>query len=204
MSLKLYLATQNSGKIKELRELLSTIPEVELGEIDAIGGMPDVDETENTYLGNALLKAKALLEKVEEEAWVLADDSGLSVVALGGNPGVQSARYAGPNADGPQNVEKLLSELKDVSGKNRAAALVCTLVLLGPDSQQYHFEGKVEGMIAEAPRGNHGYGYDPVFVPKGHSETFAELGPEVKNEISHRSQALALLITHLQKEAGAI
>ena len=163
----------------------------------AVGGMPPVDENAGTFSGNALLKARALQKLAPPSSWVLADDSGLEVQALGGAPGVHSARFAGVGAPDGANTEKLLRALEIIPDSARAARFVCVLALLGPDGREKFFEGECRGRIGRAPAGGGGFGYDPVFFPDGFEKTFAEIGDDVKNKISHRALALRKLFNYL-------
>ena len=150
--------------------------------------IPDVVEDGATFLANATKKAVTLAKA--SGLWALADDSGLEVAALGGAPGVCSARFAGEPADDAANIQKLLQMLDPA--KMRRAWFRCVIVLATPEGDSDWVEGRCEGQIAAAARGRHGFGYDPVFIPDGYTRTFAELGPAVKNVISHRSIALQL------------
>jgi XTP/dITP diphosphohydrolase len=156
--------------------------------------MPPVEETAGSFDGNARLKAEALLALAGPEDWVLADDSGLEVDALGGAPGVFSARYAGEPCDYAANNEKILREL--AGEQNRRARFVTVIALCRPGAAPLTVTGTCEGTIIEEPRGSKGFGYDPLFVPDGYSETFAELPSEVKNKISHRANALMEASNH--------
>ena len=158
---------------------------------------PDIMEDGNSFLENALKKARVVSERTGET--VLADDSGLEVDALGGAPGIYSARYAGNDADDVQNIRKLLYDLKGIHAENRGAAFRCVLVLYPVDGHYEAFEGRWEGLIAEKPVGQGGFGYDPVFFLPGEGMTVAELSPEVKNRISHRAQAIAKLKERFRK-----
>jgi XTP/dITP diphosphohydrolase len=166
----------------------------------ALGGMPPVDENAGTFSGNALLKARALQKLAPAGTWVLADDSGLEVQALGGAPGVHSARYAGAGAKDGANTEKLLRALEIIPDSARAARFVCVLALLGPKGEEKLFEGECRGRIGRTLAGGGGFGYDPVFFPDGFDKTFAELGDDVKNKISHRALALRKLFNYLQSQ----
>ena len=181
--IELVFATNNKNKLKEAEAIL---PEAYLLlNLDDAGCAADIPETEPTLSGNALLKARYVLENSSFNCF--ADDTGLEVDALNGAPGVYSARYAGPECDSQKNIEKLLSELKGVTHRSARFKTVIALILGG---KEYLFEGAVEGHIAEEAKGEKGFGYDPVFIPEGYSETFAELDPAVKNSISHRGRAL--------------
>jgi XTP/dITP diphosphohydrolase len=160
-------------------------------------GIPGIVEDGKGFLENALKKARAVSESTGET--VLADDSGLEVDALGGAPGIHSARYAGNDADDVQNIRKLLYDLKGIPAENRRAAFRCVLVHYPVDGLYEVFEGRWEGLIAEKPAGHGGFGYDPVFFLPVEKMTAAELPPEVKNRISHRAQAIAKLKERFRK-----
>lgn len=160
----------------------------------AVGGMPEVDEDQNTFAGNALKKARALAALLPEEGWALADDSGLCVDALLGAPGVRSARFAGPGASDRDNLNKLLAKLEPVEDENRGAAFECHLALVSPHGEERLFVGRCPGRIVREPAGKKGFGYDPVFVPEGHERTFAEMTGEEKAGLSHRGQAFARFV----------
>jgi XTP/dITP diphosphohydrolase len=162
---------------------------VEIVSAKAVGGMPPVNEDTGTFTGNALKKALALQAVLPAGSWVLADDSGLCVDALDGGPGVESAYYAGPAGDGRANLHKLVEVMRTVPDGRRGAHFVCVLVLIGPNEIEEVFEARCDGVLCEAPQGGAGFGYDPLFVPVGYVQTFAQLGDEVKNMVSHRAQA---------------
>lgn len=191
----IYLATGNEHKAQEFAQMLKD-SDFELLSAKALGGMPEVDENETTFAGNALLKAKALKALAPSDAYILADDSGLCVDALGGAPSIRSARYAGVSGKGADNANnlKLLKELKGVPLKERTARFVCSLALIAPDNSEYIFEGKVEGFIIEEELGDNGFGYDPLFLYKEFNKTTAQIDPEIKNSISHRGKAIELLL----------
>jgi len=182
---RLLLATRNRGKIRELKRLLSGIPGIELLTFEEIP-FSEVEETEETFLDNALLKAEAILEQTGLP--VLAEDAGLEVLSLGGEPGVRSARYAGGDHDYSANNSLLLKRLEGVM--DRRARFITVAVLLLPDRQVFVTTGVLPGEIADAPRGEGGFGYDPLFIPAGGSRTLAELSLEEKNRISHRMRAI--------------
>jgi len=193
----IYLASSNKHKLGELEQLAAAAKlAVAFKSADALGGMPEVEENADTFVGNALIKAKALQEATEQSAWVLADDSGLCVDALAGAPGIYSARYAGAGAGDQQNNAKLLEDLTDC--EDRSAYFVCALVLIDPEGRDYLFEGRCRGKIITKSQGAGGFGYDPLFIPNTYEQTFAELGAEVKNEISHRAKALNFLADWLR------
>lgn len=164
---------------------------ITLQSLDDYQGLPDVREDGNSFLENALKKARTIAELTGEIC--LADDSGLEVQALNGAPGIFSSRYAGDAADDAKNIGKLLEELKDIPPAHRKAAFRCVLVLCRPEGRCESFDGRWEGGITEEPRGEGGFGYDPVFLLPERGVTVAELPPEEKNRISHRAQAVAKL-----------
>lgn len=182
---RLVLATRNPGKVEEIRGIIADWQMVD--EVVADGDWGDVDETGVTLEENALLKARAVLEATGQA--VLADDTGLEVAALGGRPGVHTARYAGPDATYDDNIDKLLLELRGAS--DRSARFVTVVALMLPDGAYLTAEGFIEGQIAGERRGSGGFGYDPVFEVDG--VTFAEMGVEAKNRLSHRAMALRRL-----------
>ncbi|MSU46023.1 MAG: non-canonical purine NTP pyrophosphatase [Lacunisphaera sp.] len=161
--------------------------------IVAAAPMPHVAEDTGTFAGNARKKARALQSILLPGAWVLADDSGLEVEALGGAPGVDSAYYAGPRGDSAANLTKLVAKMRDVPEGKRGADFTCVLVLLGPVSGEQVFEGRCPGTLCREPAGGAGFGYDPLFVPQGCERTYAELAEAAKNKISHRGRAWAQL-----------
>jgi XTP/dITP diphosphohydrolase len=155
--------------------------------------MPEVVEDAGTFAGNARKKAVALRATLPPGSWVLADDSGVCVDALGGAPGVESAYFAGPQHDAAANLRKLEEVMRDVPADRRAARFVCVLLLLAPDGAEHVFEGRCEGVLARSPVGGKGFGYDPLFIPDGFDRTYAQLTEEEKNAISHRGRAWAQL-----------
>ena len=182
----LVLATLNPGKGRELRALLGDIP-FEVRTLAELGGaLPE--ETEDSYRGNALLKARAAARVAR--AWALADDSGLEVDALGGAPGVRSARYGGPGLDDAGRCGHLLEALHGVPPAKRTARFRCVVAIVDQAGGEHLAEGVVEGLIAEAPRGTGGFGYDPVFVYPPLGRTFAELSPSEKARVDHRGEAV--------------
>jgi XTP/dITP diphosphohydrolase len=177
----LYVATHNQHKIREIGEILSGI---EIVPDDPAGVVEDAPD----FAGNALIKVRAIAKSHPGE-WCMADDSGLEVEALGGEPGVRSARYAGGHGDTAANNELLLRNLEGVD--NRAARFVCSIALVSPDGREFSVEGSCRGRIIESAAGAQGFGYDPLFVPEWYEQTFAELSAEEKNALSHRGRALA-------------
>lgn len=190
---ELIFASHNKGKIKEIKELLAPL-NIAVKTSDDIE-IPDVEETGTTFAENSLLKSSAIA-KITGIACI-ADDSGLCVDALNGAPGVYSARYA-PNRDFDKGMEKLLTEMKESTNKSRSAHFSCVISLAYPDGKYEIFEGRVDGHIAEKKQENGGFGYDPLFIPNGFDKSFAELGSEVKNSISHRARAMQKLLAYLK------
>ncbi len=198
--LELWVATGNQGKLNEFKMLLHRLVAAGL-ELHAQSELPVFSpppENGQTFLENARIKARAL-KAVKPGTWVLADDSGLCVEGLNGLPGIHSARYAGPKASDAENVAKLLKMMALRPMPNRRAAMVCSLVAFDPNGNEHVFEGRLEGEIAPAARGTQGFGYDPVFVPVGETQTLAELGAAFKNRVSHRARAVAEFATVLEK-----
>ena len=189
--MRLCFATNNDHKLTEVRALLPAT--IELLSLRAIGGPDDLPETQDTLTGNALQKATYVWEHYGVPCF--ADDTGLEVAALAGAPGVYSARYAGPRRSAPDNVAKLLRELHDQ--QNRAAQFRTVIALVLSATETHTFAGAVDGRITAAPRGAAGFGYDPVFQPDGHAETFAEMPLAQKNTLSHRARAVQQLVAFL-------
>ena len=192
----LLVATRNAHKTSEIQSMLGAGFEV----TDLTSGdFPDVEETGTTFLENATLKAVEI-SKVTSGI-ILSDDSGLEVDALGGEPGVYSARYAGTDGDNEANNAKLLSELSKLpSSTPKTARFKCVMVIAQDGERLAHFEGSVEGSIISALTGDKGFGYDPLFIPEGYEKTFAQLGNDVKNKLSHRAKALQQVITWLEEK----
>ncbi len=202
--MRLHLASGNAHKAAEFAALVAAagLP-IEVVSARAVGGMPEVAEDTGTFAGNAAKKARALRSKLPAGSWVLADDSGLCVEALGGGPGVESAYYAGPHGDGAANLRKLVAAMRDVPAARRGAHFVCVLVLLGGAGEEIRFEGRCAGRLQDEPAGGAGFGYDPLFVPDGHARTFAQLPEADKNALSHRGRAWARLVAWWRANAPA-
>lgn len=190
------LATRNGHKIRELERICADWPVawVTVEDHDP-AGFPDVEETGDTYLENAGLKARAVAAALGIHA--LADDSGIEVDALGGRPGVRSARFAGEAASDEDNLRELVRALRGIPGGGRTARYRCVAALSSPDGELTWAEGTCEGTLETAPRGTGGFGYDPIFVPAGWDETMAELTAEQKDRISHRGRAFRTLRAQL-------
>ncbi len=190
-AMTIHLATGNAHKAKEFQQLADAAG---LGwRLVPAASQPPVVEDAGTFAGNARKKAAALKMVLPSGSWVLADDSGLCVEALGGAPGVDSAYYAGPQCDSAANLAKLMRAMANVPLAGRAAHFICVLVLLAAH-EEHCFEGRCDGRIAREPSGQAGFGYDPVFLPAGSDRSLAELGDLEKNKISHRALAWRRLI----------
>jgi XTP/dITP diphosphohydrolase len=185
---RLVAATHNPGKARELGELLAERFEVITA---AALGLPEPDEPETTFAGNALVKARAAADATDLVA--IADDSGLSVAALDGAPGVHSARWAGPDRDFTRAMALVESRLIERDEADRAAWFTCALAVAWPRGPVVVFEGRVDGSLTFPPRGRRGFGYDPIFLPRGRSQTFGEMPPAAKDVISHRAKAFEAL-----------
>jgi XTP/dITP diphosphohydrolase len=193
---RVVLATRNEHKVAEIRRILELAgAPVDVMPVTAFDGVDDVAETGLTFGENALLKAHAVAEATGLPA--VADDSGISVDALNGMPGVFSARWSGRHGDAAANLRLLLAQLADVPDARRSAAFVCVAALVQPDGQEVVEEGRVTGRIIHEPRGSGGFGYDPIFVPDGDTRTTAEMSPAEKDAISHRGRAFTALARHL-------
>jgi len=192
---ELIIATHNKGKVKEFKQLLNDLPT----QIYSLHDFPEVDEIEetgSTFHENAQLKAETIARQFQKP--VLADDSGLVVDALNGAPGIYSARYAGEQATDQKNNDKLLTQLKDIPKNKRTARFVAVVALALQKGETIYREGICEGTIAFKPVGQYGFGYDPIFIPKGYDVTMAQLNPAEKNQISHRKRALDKLALWLE------
>ena len=181
------VSTRNAHKLVEIRQILG--PSFELLDLSSVPALGEVEETGTTFEENAALKA--LAASAHFGGWVLADDSGLEVDALGSAPGVRSARFSGEGATDVTNRALLLEKLAGVPSNQRSARFRCVIALARGGEVLAHFSGAVEGAIIQSEKGEGGFGYDPLFVPEGFGETFAELGAETKNRLSHRGRALA-------------
>ena len=190
----LVVASHNQGKVREIKDLLAPFGIVTKG---AAGlGLPEPEETETTFAGNAALKARAAAKASGLPA--LADDSGLAVTALGGAPGIYSARWAGETKDFSFAMQRVERELKEKGAQDFSAKFVCALALAEPGKKPEIFEGEVHGRLLFPPRGTRGFGYDPIFVADGMSETFGEIEPARKHAMSHRARAFAKLVAALK------
>lgn len=193
--MRLLLATQNQGKVRELHSTLASLGLKVIGLSDL--GLQQADEVGESFFENA--RQKALSAAKQSGEWALAEDSGLEVAALKGAPGVYSARYAGDGAVDDENNGKLLAELAGVPTDARRAQFRCVMVLASPYGRIFSTEGTCRGYIATTPRGTQGFGYDPLFVPEGHERTFGEMSRDEKGELSHRAQALSAMVQTIKQ-----
>lgn len=191
---RLVVASHNAGKVREIAALLAPLG-VEAVSAAALG-LPEPDETETSFAGNAALKARAAAAASGLPA--LADDSGLEVFALGGEPGIYSARWAGPEKDFGAAMKRVADELDARQAKDRGARFVCALALAAPGGGVEVFEGEARGTIVWPPRGDRGFGYDPVFEPEGHARTFGEMSHDEKLPLTHRARAFEKLLAALR------
>jgi XTP/dITP diphosphohydrolase len=188
MMTELLIATGNAGKVREVLPHLDGLP-LRARSLAEFSGVTEVEETGSTFAENAALKATAYA--AQTGLWTLADDSGLEVDALGGDPGIFSARYGGTGASDGERITRLLTELSRTGDSERRARFVCVIAIADPDARLLNTStGICEGSIALAQRGEGGFGYDPVFIPDGYQASFGELSPEIKRRISHRARAL--------------
>lgn len=196
--MELWISTGNKGKLSEFKLLFNK--ELPTFQIFSIADLPTFSappENGQTFLDNARIKARSL-KAMKPETWVMADDSGLEVEGLGGLPGVHSARYAGPKASDSENTAKLLKMMQIRAVANRNARFLCTVVVYSPQGEEMIFTGELKGTIGKSPTGQHGFGYDPVFVPDGETKTLAELGSGFKSTNSHRAKATLAFIQKLK------
>lgn len=189
---KLVFVTNNKHKLREIREIMPA--NIEILSLADLNCMAEIPETADTLEGNALIKAHYVYDRFGMNCF--ADDTGLEVEALDGAPGVHTARYAGEAHDPEANMQKLLHEMQ---GKSNRKARFRTVIALIENGEEHVFSGRVDGTIATEPRGNEGFGYDPVFIPEETGQTFAEMGEANKNEISHRARAVAGLLSYLNR-----
>jgi len=202
VTVRLLLATRNPGKLVELRRMLADAAPggIEVVGLADVAPYPDAPETGATFAENALAKARDAVAATGLPA--VGDDSGLAVDALHGMPGVLSARWSGGHGDDSTNLTLLLGQLADVPDERRGAAFVCAAALVRPDGTELVVYGRWPGTLARAPRGDNGFGYDPIFVPDGETRTSAELASEEKDAVSHRGRALQALLPHLRELGG--
>jgi XTP/dITP diphosphohydrolase len=194
---KLLLATKNQGKAKEFKEIFAGIGIEVISLLDLDEDIPEIEETGDTFEENSAIKAEAIVNRFNLP--VMADDSGLEVDALHGEPGVYSARYAGPMKNDQDNVKKVLEELQNVEDSKRTARFVCVLAFSRPNHETILRRGTCEGTIGYEPVGEHGFGYDPIFYPKGSNRSLAQYTPEEKNKISHRRHAIDQMLNWMKE-----
>lgn len=187
---RLCVASHNKGKVREIGDLIVPfgVEAISAGDLN----LPEPEETETTFMGNALLKARAAAQASGLPS--LSDDSGLVVHALGGDPGIYSARWAGPDKDFSVAMQKVEDALRATGSGDRTAHFICALALVWPDGEEAAFEGRIDGVLVWPPRGDRGFGYDPMFAPKGETITFGEMDPDAKHAMSHRARAFAQLV----------
>ncbi|WP_144462793.1 XTP/dITP diphosphatase [Siminovitchia fortis] len=190
------IATKNKGKAKEFERLFSKYG-MEVKTLIDFPDVPDIEETGETFEENAIIKAEAIAKLAN--SFVVADDSGLVIDALGGRPGVYSARYAGAEKNDEDNIDKVLSEMEAVNEEERTARFYCALAVAGPDFETITVNGTCEGIILNERRGSEGFGYDPIFFVPSEGKTMAEMSPERKNELSHRAAAMKNLEPYIEK-----
>lgn len=202
---RVVLATRNAGKLAELRRMVSVMAEarqIQILGLTDVAAYPEPAETERTFEGNALIKARASVAATGLSA--LADDSGLAVDVLNQMPGVRSARWAGPGASDEENNALLLRQLADVPVAERTARFVCAMALVLPNGTEHVRLGEMRGRLAVSPAGHNGFGYDPLFVAEGNTMTNGELEPSVKDAISHRGRAMRAILPVLVAELGRL
>jgi XTP/dITP diphosphohydrolase len=197
---RLVLATRNAAKLAELQRILAPIVDVELLGLADVPDYPEAPETGATFADNAVLKASEAVRHTGLPA--VADDSGLAVEALGGMPGVLSARWSGAHGDDEANLRLVLAQLADTPDERLGAAFVCAAALVLPDGAQHVEHGRVDGRLVRAPRGSNGFGYDPIFVPDGQTQTTAEMSAAEKDAISHRGRAFRAIAPHVAAALG--
>lgn len=195
--MELWIATGNKGKLSEYKILLREIAELNIFSQSDLPTFSPRPEDGKTFEENARIKAKTL-RAIKNKSYVLGEDSGLVVEGLNGLPGIHSARYAGPKASDSENVSKLLKMMTLKPMQNRNAKFVCSVVVYTPSGEEWVFTGELKGTIATKPAGLHGFGYDPVFIPEGQTQTLAELGGGFKTQHSHRAQAAKAFMAQLQ------
>ena len=201
---RLVLATRNKGKIVEFRRILEELHprSIDLVGLEQFPGLEDVEETGKTFLENALLKARSVCKATGLPA--IADDSGLSIDALDGDPGVLSARWSGVHGNDQANIEKVLAQLRAMPNVDRSAHFTCVSAFVMPDGRESTAEGILLGEILTRPIGNHGFGYDPIFLPNGSELSLAQLDAQVKDSISHRGQSLRTIAPRVAAMLGAL
>ncbi len=199
--IQLIIATGNKGKVRDFQCIFESVGlDIEMSPVSDWVEMEEVDETGTTFEANARIKADATKSALSKhpDVWVVADDSGIAVDALDGKPGVHSARFAGPTATDEDNRNQLLKALEGLPETERGASFVCNLCLIDPHGSVFHFEATCSGVISDGPKGDNGFGYDPLFIQEGTSLTWGERSTEKKTQDNHRARAVRLLIQHFQ------
>ncbi len=194
--MKIILATGNKNKIREIKEKFSSIGKLDISSLEELKDIPEIEENAPTFEGNAIIKAKAICNFTGFPA--MADDSGLVIDALNGEPGVYSARYGGANLSDMEKNDLVLAKMKDLHKGKRSARFICAIALAFPDGKIYNVQGECQGIISNAPIGNNGFGYDPIFYIPELKKTMAQLSPDEKNHISHRGKAIEKIYTILK------
>jgi XTP/dITP diphosphohydrolase len=193
---KIVIATENKGKIKEFQEMFAS-KGIEVQSLLDLSFPGEIEETGSTFEENAIIKAQALADYYKQT--VIADDSGLEIDALGGEPGIYSARYAGASKNDQANIEKVLHKLEGVPDEKRSARFVCAIAVVTPNEEPVTFRGTCEGVIAQEQSGTNGFGYDPIFYLPEYQKTMAQLASDEKNKISHRAHAIKQLMTNIDE-----
>jgi len=197
--MQIILATSNKGKVREIQTLFA---EEEVRPFSDLLGPMDIEENGETFAQNALIKARAVFDALgRDDVIVVSDDSGITVPLLGGEPGIYSARYAGEGASDRENLEKLVRELK-ARGVHEAPAYYTAAIAIVAPNAEYVMHGWMHGKVIDMPKGEGGFGYDPMFIPEGYDQTLGELAPEVKKRLSHRSKALRLAQPIIERLRG--
>ena len=197
--MRLVIATSNEDKVREIDEILEGTGYKAVS-MKKAGFCPDIIEDGKTFEENALIKANAVHALTDGTDYVMADDSGICIDALDGAPGIYSARFCGENSTYPEKFAKIFSMLKDVPEEKRTARFVCAIAVVRPDGSSFTVRGEVEGVLHEEPKGENGFGYDPIFYVPEFGMTTAQMPPEQKNSISHRGRALRKMVEQLSKE----
>lgn len=194
--MEIWIATSNQGKLREFERLLADL-KLQIKSTKDLPAFTAPPENGQSFLDNAKIKAKSV-RSLKNNSWVIGEDSGLEVEALGGMPGIHSARYAGQNAKDMENCLRVIKMMTLKGAPTRKAAFKSTLFVISPEGEEFVFEGSLQGEIAKAMRGTEGFGYDSIFIPEGETKTIAELGLAVKNKLSHRAKAIEAMLAVLR------
>jgi len=198
--MKIVLATGNKNKIREIKEKFSSLDTLEISSLEELSNIPHIEENASTFRGNALIKAAAICSLTGSPA--MADDSGLVIDALNGEPGIYSARYGSIDFSDPERNSLVLSKMENIPDDRRSASFVCAIALVLPNGEEYTTEGVCYGIISREPAGEKGFGYDPIFYIPESGKTMAQLSPDEKNRISHRGKALEKIYEVLKNLTG--